>query len=209
MVDRKVLIFTEFADTARYLERQLSDAGIVGVSQIDSATKTNRAEVIKRFSPYYNGSSAENSKSSVRAKSGYSSRRTFSLKALTCRTRHELVNYDIHWNPVRLMQRIGRVDRRLNPVIEERLIADHPEAASSRGKVAFWNFLPPDDLNSLLTLYKRVTQKTLLISKTLGIEGRKLLTPEDDFDALREFNVAYEGSKSCRRRHAPRISKLW
>ena len=31
-----------------------------------------------------------------------------------------MINYDIHWNPVRLMQRIGRVDRRLNPEIEER-----------------------------------------------------------------------------------------
>jgi hypothetical protein len=36
----------------------------------------------------------------------------------------------------------------------------------------------------------------LLISKTLGIEGKKLLTPEDDFQALREFNQSYEGTKS-------------
>ena len=49
-----------------------------------------------------------------------------------------LINYDIHWNPVRLMQRIGRVDRRMNPEIEERLLADHPEIAPSRGKVSFW-----------------------------------------------------------------------
>ena len=40
-----------------------------------------------------------------------------------------MINYDIHWNPVRLMQRIGRVDRRMNPEVEERLIADHPEVA--------------------------------------------------------------------------------
>ena len=64
-----------------------------------------------------------------------------------------MINYDIHWNPVRLMQRIGRVDRRMNPEVEERLVADHPEVASSRGKVSFWNFLPPDELNAILTLY--------------------------------------------------------
>ena len=77
-----------------------------------------------------------------------------------------MINYDIHWNPVRLMQRIGRVDRRMDPDIEKRLIADHPEVASSRGKVRFWNFLPPEELNAILTLYSKVTQKTLLISKT-------------------------------------------
>jgi hypothetical protein len=108
-----------------------------------------------------------------------------------------MINYDIHWNPVRLMQRIGRVDRRMNPEIETRLISDHPEVKGSRGKVSFWNFLPPDELNSILSLYTRVTQKTLLISKTLGIEGRKLLTPEDDYEALKEFNHAYEGTRTA------------
>jgi hypothetical protein len=68
--------------------------------------------------------------------------------------------------------------------------------ASSRGKVSFWNFLPPDELNALLTLFTKVTQKTLLISKTLGIEGRKLLTPEDDYEALKDFNHAYEGTRT-------------
>jgi hypothetical protein len=42
-----------------------------------------------------------------------------------------------------------------------------------------------------------VTQKVLLISKILGIEGKKLLTPDDDFDALKEFNFAYEGAKTA------------
>ena len=39
LADQKVLIFTEFADTARYLKRQLDKAGIDGVVQVDSATK--------------------------------------------------------------------------------------------------------------------------------------------------------------------------
>ncbi len=108
-----------------------------------------------------------------------------------------MMNYDIHWNPVRLMQRIGRVDRRMNPTIEAALVRDHPDVAASRGKVFFWNFLPPDELNALLTLYTKVTQKTLMISKALGIEGKKLLRPEDDYEALKEFNQAYEGTKTA------------
>jgi hypothetical protein len=95
------------------------------------------------------------------------------------------------------MQRIGRVDRRLNPKVEEQLVKDHPEEVDFRGHIIFWNFLPPDELNVLLSLYRNVTQKALMISKTLGIEGKKLFTPEDDFDALREFNHAYEGKKSA------------
>jgi len=91
------------------------------------------------------------------------------------------------------MQRIGRVDRRLNPQVEERLVADHPDQRPLRGNIVYWNFLPPEELNELLTLYKRVTQKTLQISKTFGIEGRKLLKPDDDYEALREFNEGYEG----------------
>ena len=45
-----------------------------------------------------------------------------------------MINYDIHWNPVRLMQRIGRVDRRMNPDVEQRLITDHPERKPLRGQ---------------------------------------------------------------------------
>ena len=195
LADQKVLIFTEFADTARYLKRQLDDAGIEGVAQVDSASKGNRADVIQRFSPYYNGTS-----SPVLAEEGRQEIRVLIStdvlsEGLNLQDASRMINYDIHWNPVRLMQRIGRVDRRLNPEVEKRLVAEHPQA--TRSKVSFWNFLPPEELNTILTLYRRVTQKTLLISKTLGIEGRKLLTPDDDFDALREFNHAYEGIRTA------------
>jgi hypothetical protein len=92
------------------------------------------------------------------------------------------------------MQRIGRVDRRLNPEIEDRLLADHPEQKGIRETVAYWNFLPPDDLDLLLKLYRKVSHKTLRISKAFGIEGKKLLKPEDDFEALKDFNQSYEGT---------------
>lgn len=197
LAGQKVLIFTEFADTARYLKRQLGQAGIEDVAQVDSATKANRADVIQRFSPYYNGAS-----SAALAEKGHPEIRVLIStdvlsEGLNLQDASRMINYDIHWNPVRLMQRIGRVDRRMNPEVEKRLVADHPEVASSRGKVSFWNFLPPDELNAILTLYTKVTQKTLLISKTLGIEGKKLLTPEDDYEALKEFNQAYEGTKTA------------
>jgi len=193
MTGRKVLIFTEFADTARYLRRELEKAGIDGVAQLDSGTKTNRADAIRRFSPYYNGSSSAELKASGQQETRVLIATDVLSEGLNLQDATRLVNYDIHWNPVRLMQRIGRVDRRLNPDVEAQLVADHPEVAKQRGSVAFWNFLPPDDLDTLLALYGKVSHKTLLISKTLGIEGKKLLKPDDDYAALKEFNASYEG----------------
>ena len=197
LAGQKVLIFTEFAHTARYLKRQLDDASIESVDQMDSASKSNRAEVIQRFSPFYNGSSSAALADAGRKEIRVLISTDLLSEGLNLQDASRMINYDIHWNPVRLMQRIGRVDRRMNPEIEKRLVTEHPKGAASRGKVSFWNFLPPDELNAILTLYTRVTQKTLLISKTLGIEGRKLLTPEDDFNALREFSHAYEGTRTA------------
>ncbi len=188
----KVLIFSEFADTARYLHRQLVDAGIDGVEEIDSATK-NRGTIIRRFAPYYNRSAQLELFEGIDEEIRILISTDVLSEGLNLQDATRMINYDLHWNPVRLMQRIGRVDRRLNPEVEAQIVADHPGQAPLRGKVIYWNFLPPDELNQLLTLYKRVTQKTLQISKTFGIEGRKLLTPDDNYEALRNFNESYEG----------------
>ncbi len=192
--EHKVLIFTEFADTAHYLKKQLDQAGIKGMAQIDSGTKGDRSRIIRRFAPYYNGASS----AELAAKGTKEIRVLISTdilsEGLNLQDATRVINYDLHWNPVRLMQRIGRVDRRMSPDVEERLVADHPEQKDLRGKIVYWNFLPPDELEELLRLYGRVSNKVLRISKTFGIEGKKLLTPEDDYDALRNFNEAYEGT---------------
>ncbi|MGP1347123.1 MAG: helicase-related protein [Phycisphaerales bacterium] len=190
----KALIFTEFADTAQYLERELKSEGIDGVTHIDSQTKGNRLDIIRRFAPYYNDASSadlENLFGTTEIRVLIST--DVLSEGLNLQDCTRLINYDIHWNPVRLMQRIGRVDRRMNPEIEARMLADHPELKGQRGKIVYWNFLPPDELNDLLSLYSRVTHKTLRISKTLGIEHGKLLKPDDNYEVLREFTQEYEG----------------
>jgi superfamily II DNA/RNA helicase len=191
--NHKVLIFSEFGDTARYVAQQLKEAGIQGVEQIDSGTKGDRAKIIQRFAPYYNeSSSAEQGDKEIRV---LVSTDVLS-EGLNLQDATRLINYDLHWNPVRLMQRIGRVDRRMNPAIEARIIADHPDQKDLRGTVAYWNFLPPDDLDELLRLYGKVAHKTLRISKTLGIEGKQLLREDDDYEDLRNFSEQYEGQRS-------------
>jgi superfamily II DNA or RNA helicase len=189
----KVLIFSEFSDTARYLKEQLEARQIAGIEQIDSGSKKNRTKVIRAFSPYYNGSSSAGLAAEGLTETRILISTDVLAEGLNLQDATRLVNYDLHWNPVRLMQRIGRVDRRMNPEVEARLIADHPEQKPLRGHVAYWNFLPPAELDTLLLLYGKVSHKTLRISKTFGIEGQKLLHPEDDFEALKNFNHLYEG----------------
>lgn len=194
---QKVILFTEFADTARYLEHALTRAGIDGICRIDGgSTQKQRSDVIRRFAPYYNESS-----SAELAAEGKQEIRTLIAtdvlsEGLNLQDATRLINYDLHWNPVRLMQRIGRVDRRMNAEVEARIIADHPEQKKLRGNIAFWNFLPPEELDELLRLYQRVTHKTMVISRTLGIEGRKLLTPDDEFDPIKELNEQCDGTLS-------------
>ena len=97
----------------------------------------------------------------------------------------QIINYDVHWNPVRMIQRSGRIDRRLKPDIEdvttfpdlEALAAelrvpaprywwhDHPGAATTTV-----NLLLPDELEEELQLRERIANKTLAIDFTLGLE---------------------------------------
>ncbi|MFW6106752.1 MAG: C-terminal helicase domain-containing protein, partial [bacterium] len=193
----KLLIFTEFKDTARYLAEQLHEAGIEGVAEIDSDVGSHgRINVIRRFAPYYNEyTSADLERQGLSEIRILISTDVLS-EGLNLQDTTRLINYDLHWNPVRLMQRIGRIDRRLDPEAERKLIEDHPEQEPLRGKIRYYNFLPPDELNELLSLYKTVTHKTLRISKTFGIEHGKLLHPEDDYDVLRNFVRQCEGTQS-------------
>ena len=190
--NKKVIIFTEYRSTARYVFNELKKAGYDGLFEIDGQSKGDRHDMVVRFSPYYNDASSASINDEIRVLIATD----VLAEGLNLQDAQCLINYELHWNPVRLMQRIGRVDRRRNSEIEAKLLFDHPELAEDRANAYYWNFLPPTELEKLLSLYRIVTQKTLRISKTFGIEGKKLLTPDDDFEALKEFNSQYEGSTS-------------
>ncbi|MBX3269510.1 MAG: hypothetical protein KF729_04585 [Sandaracinaceae bacterium] len=96
-----------------------------------------------------------------------------------------LLNYDVHWNPVRMIQRAGRIDRRLSPAIEEATRFPDIEALARELGVdppRYWwhahpgaapvtvNLLLPDELEAELQLRERIALKTLAIDFTLGLE---------------------------------------
>lgn len=193
IIGKKVIIFSEFRATALYIYRELQKAGFKGLYEIDGQSSEDRHEMVQRFAPYYNDKSSAEIRDEIQiliATDVLSE--GLNLQDASC-----LINYELHWNPVRLMQRIGRVDRRRDAEVEARLLADHPELAADRANAYYWNFLPPTELETLLSLYKTVSKKTLRISKTFGIEGKMLLTPDDDYEALKDFNSQYEGEPSA------------
>ena len=202
--NEKLLIFTEFCDTARYLHTQLQQAGFRHIEQIDSRKKVNREEIIERFSPCYN------QKDLYEIDTPIQTLITTDVLAegLNLQDASIIVNYDLHWNPVRLMQRIGRLDRRLDPEIEKQLNRTNPT-------VHVWNFLPPTELDDILRLRRRVDGKILRISRTLGIEGQ-FVSPDDDNETLRLFNERYDGTENVeelmnleRQRISESYPELW
>lgn len=198
LASRKVVIFTQFKDTARYLARELERAGYTDIEQLDSSHGDSKESVIKRFAPHYNhrpGSSAL--RDALAEPINILVSTDVLSEGLNLQDATRLVNYDIHWNPVRLMQRIGRVDRRLNlslPLYGE----GWPKNPDGRPDLRVWtyNFLPPEELDDLLGLLRRVSGKVLRINKTLGLEAA-ILGPDDEVEAMRQFNAGYEGEVSA------------
>lgn len=184
---QKVLVFTEFADTARYVHERLEKAGLTHVDRLDGSRKGNRVAMIERFAPHYNNVPPEE-RARLKPLRVLISTDVLS-EGVNLQDATQIINYDIHWNPVRLMQRIGRVDRRLNPEVESAILKENPASRAVRGTVSVRNFLPNQELNRILSLYRKVQSRVLLISKTLGIPGGKLLSEDDMLDDTKVFEA--------------------
>ena len=190
-------MFTEFSDTARYLYERLVDDGLTDVDWLDGSRTSDRVKMIQRLAPHYNGLTDEGREQLVPLRVLIST--DVLSEGVNLQDATQIINYDIHWNPVRLMQRIGRIDRRLNPEVEAAIVAENPSTKKIRGTIAVRNFLPNDELNAILSLYSRVQARALLISKTLGIPGGKLLDEDDIFDDSKVFDAflrEYQGDMS-------------
>jgi superfamily II DNA or RNA helicase len=68
------------------------------------------------------------------------------------------INYDLHWNPVRMIQRAGRIDR----------------IGSSFEEINIYNFYPEKELESLLELVRILEKKINLINETVGLDASVL-----------------------------------
>lgn len=174
--NRKILIFSAFSDTAEYLyehvsayvreKHGLNTAVITGTIDGKTTIKGFRASfqnVLSAFSPISKGRAltqpGEQSEVDV-------------LIATDCISEGQnlqdcdyLVNYDIHWNPVRIIQRFGRIDR----------------IGSKNQRIQLVNFWPDLDLDEYINLKGRVEER-MRISVMTSTGDDDLINAEEKGD---------------------------
>ncbi len=177
--NRKVLVFTAFADTAKYLYNEIKDwaehdlkvhiALVTGGSDGCTTTfspkgfhgRNDYAWILANFSPI--------AKKRNQMKGMPQDEEIDILIATDCISEGQnlqdcdyLINYDIHWNPVRIIQRFGRIDR----------------IGSLNSEVKLVNFWPTKDLEKYINLKHRVEARMALVDITATAEDNILNTDE-------------------------------
>ncbi|WML49159.1 helicase-related protein [Neobacillus sp. PS3-34] len=177
--NNKLLIFTQFKDTARYIYKHILDNNFGIVSEIDSKNNQNnrKEKVVAQFAPNSNPDFFNPDKPEIDI--------LISTDILSegqnlqdCNT---IINYDLTWNPVRIIQREGRIDR----------------ITTNHDNIYIFNFIPDDKLDSILRLTKRLAEKIKYINETIGNESRIIsddeilidkVFNEKDYDQIQKVN---------------------
>ncbi|MDR1268498.1 MAG: DEAD/DEAH box helicase, partial [Planctomycetaceae bacterium] len=145
----KVLVFTQFADTAFYLTEQLKHRGVTNIESVTGGDD-NPTQKAVRFSPQSNRHDDQvvNESSELRV--------LISTDVLSegqnLQDAHIIVNYDLPWAIIRLIQRAGRVDR-----------------IGQKAKEIFcYSFLPEDGIEKIIALRERLRQRIKENADLLG-----------------------------------------
>ena len=158
----KVLIFTQYSDTANYIYHQLCRRGF---KHIDRATggSANPTAIVEKFSPLSNHAdvSSENELRILVATDVLS-------EGQNLQDSHVIVNYDLPWAIIRLIQRAGRVDR----------IGQESE------KIFCYSFFPADKVEEIIKLRKRLNNR---INENASIVGSDEVFFEGNEKNLRDM----------------------
>ncbi len=149
-INRKLLVFTTFKDTAIYLYENLSDladelelnmAMVSGDETRTTYGQNNFHTILTNFAPR------------ARGRDNSASEGIDLLIATDCISEGQnlqdcdtVLNYDIHWNPVRIIQRFGRIDR----------------IGSRNTTIKMINYWPTEDMEVYLRLQSRVASRMAL-----------------------------------------------
>ncbi len=144
----KVLVFTQFADTAVYLGEQLKRRGMDDLAVITNDTP-DPVSVVRRFSPDTNGG----------LRAGEEELRILVAtdvlaEGQNLQDAHIIVNYDLPWAIIRLIQRAGRVDR----------------IGQKHDEIFVYSFLPADGIERIIQLRRRLLRRLEENSKVIGTD---------------------------------------
>ena len=147
--DGKRLIFTQYADTARYLFENLNPGAKRDDIEVIFSGDKSKARVVGRFAPKANPE--------YRFQAGESELMTVVAtdvlaEGLNLQDCDKIINYDLHWNPVRLIQRFGRIDR----------------IGSDHDVIYGFNFLPETGIERHLQLKQKLHNRIQEIHDTIG-----------------------------------------
>jgi superfamily II DNA or RNA helicase len=164
----KLIVFTQFTDTVEYLKtafEQFQDNGrFPGGVEFTSASGnvSNVEATIQRFAP-----EANDARDQVDPEDEIDILFATDVagEGVNLQDANLVINYDLHWNPLRLIQRIGRVDR----------------LGSGHDDIYALNFLPETKLEEELGIIERVEDRVQEIGRILGEDG-VILSPEDNIN---------------------------
>ena len=185
--NKKIIIFTAFADTAKYLYENL--APVLKENNIYSAIVTGSGDN-KSTLPL-----TKEMKRTVKFSDLNTVLTLFSPKSKECdklfpdateyidvmiatdcisegqnlQDCDYLINYDIHWNPVRIIQRFGRIDR----------------IGSSNDQIQLVNFWPTEDLDDYINLQQRVKGRMVMLN--VSATGEEDVTEQDESKEMKDL----------------------
>jgi len=169
--DRKVLVFSYFADTVHYLqdniERILDDPRLApyrgrfamvtgtdrrGRSDVPPVGSVRQEDAVAGFAPRTGGPRDSTGTPITDDRFDLLVASDVLAEGVNLQQAHNIINYDLPWNPMRLVQRHGRVDR----------------IGSEHAFIYLWCFFPDTDLDRLLGLEAILHRKLTKAVKSIG-----------------------------------------
>jgi hypothetical protein len=146
--NEKILLFSQFADTVDYLLNELRKQGVTCVEKV-TGDSSDPTEIASRFSPISNLKeiSKENELRIVLATDVLSEGQNLQDCSI-------IVNYDLPWAIIRLIQRAGRVDR----------------IGQKSDRIYCYSFLPTEGVDRIIRLKSRVQQRLKENAEVIGTD---------------------------------------
>lgn len=160
--ERKIIVFSQFADTIDDLDKKLSKAGLPVFSYTAGKASPRNKEIIRaNFDAGYDDHKQQNTYKVLLATDAIS-------EGYNLHRAGTIFNYDIPYNPTRVIQRIGRINRINKKMFDELYI---------------YNYFPTDIGESEIRIQEISTLKMAMIHAIMG-EDTKVLTSDEELRAF-------------------------